>query len=153
MKLKNPKDFWSGVMFMSIGLAFAIIVKVFEYPMGSGARMGPGYFPFVLGIVMTLLGVAIIIESMATEGGPISKFAWRPLAFILGAVVIFGLIVKFAGMAVSIVILVAVSAFGGHEFKLKEVLIAGVCLAFFSVLVFVYGLKLPFPVWPPIITG
>jgi Tripartite tricarboxylate transporter TctB family len=153
MKLKNPKDFWSGVMFMSIGLAFAIIVKVFEYPMGTGARMGPGYFPFVLGIVMTLLGIAIIIESMATTGGPVAKFAWRPLAFILGAVVIFGLIVKFAGMAVSIVILVAVSAFGGHEFKLKEVLIAGVCLAIFSVLVFVYGLKLPFPIWPPMITG
>ncbi|MBL8523877.1 MAG: tripartite tricarboxylate transporter TctB family protein [Betaproteobacteria bacterium] len=153
MKLKNPKDFWSGVMFMAIGLAFAIVVKVFEYPMGTSSRMGPGYFPFVLGIVMTLLGVAIIIESMATQGEPVSKFAWRPLAFILGAVVIFGLIVKVAGMAASIIVLVLVSAFGGHEFKLKEVLIAGVILAVFSVLVFVYGLKLPFPIWPSFISG
>lgn len=153
MKLKNPKDFWSGVMFMAIGLAFAIVVKVFEYPMGTSSRMGPGYFPFVLGIVMTLLGVAIIIESFATEGAPVSKFAWRPLAFILGAVVIFGLIVKVAGMAASIIVLVLVSAFGGHEFKLKEVLIAGVVLSVFSVLVFVYGLKLPFPIWPSFISG
>jgi hypothetical protein len=153
MKLKNPKDFWSGVMFMAIGLAFAIVVKVFEYPMGTSSRMGPGYFPFVLGIVMTLLGVAIVIESLATHGEPVSKFAWRPLAFILGAVVIFGLIVKWAGMVISIIVLVAVSAFGGHEFKLKEVLIAGVVLAFFSVVVFVYGLKLPFPPWPSFISG
>ncbi len=153
MKLKNPKDFWAGIMFMAIGLAFAIIVKAFEYPMGTTSRMGPGYFPFVLGILMAVLGAAIIFESLATEGGPVSKFAWRPLVFILGAVVIFGLIVKLAGMAISIIILVTVAAFGGHEFKLKEVVIAGVVLAIFSVLVFVYGLKLSFPIWPAFISG
>ena len=153
MKLKNPKDFWAGIMFMAIGLAFAIIVKAFEYPMGTTSRMGPGYFPFVLGILMAVLGAAIIFESLATEGGPVNKFAWRPLVFILGAVVIFGLIVKLAGMAISIIILVTVAAFGGHEIKLNEVVIAGVVLAIFSVLVFVYGLKLSFPIWPAFISG
>ncbi len=153
MKLKNPKDFWSGIMFASIGFAFAFIVKYYDYPMGTGARMGPGYFPFVLGIIMTLLGIAIIIESFATEGPPVSKFAWKPLFWILGAVVLFGIIAKLAGLALSIVALVIISAFGGNEFKLKESIIAAVILAVFSVAVFVYGLKLPFPVWPAFIDG
>ena len=153
MKLKNPKDFWSGIMFAAIGISFAVIVKAYEYPMGTGARMGPGYFPFVLGIVMGILGIAIVIESFATEGPPVSKFAWKPLFWILGGVVLFGLIAKIAGLALSIVMLVLVASFGGDEFKLKEAVIASVILAIFSVAVFVYGLKLPFPIWPPFITG
>ena len=153
MKLKNPKDFWSGVMFMAIGIAFAAIVKYYEYPMGSSSRMGPGYFPFVLGIIMSLLGIAIVIESFATEGPPISKFAWKPLFWILGAVVLFGLIAKFAGLALSIIALVVISAYGGGEFKVKEAVIASLILAVFSVAVFVYGLKLPFPIWPSFIEG
>ncbi len=153
MHLKNPKDFWAGVMFAAIGVAFAVVVKVYEYPMGTASRMGPGFFPFYLGIIMAILGGAIIVESFATTGDPVSKFAWKPLCWILGAVVIFGMIAKFTGIALSIVALVAISAYGGHEFKWKEVLIAGVVLAVFSVLVFVQGLKLPFPVWPSFITG
>ena len=148
MKLKNPKDFWSGVMFMAIGIAFAAIVKYYEYPMGSSSRMGPGYFPFVLGIFMTLLGVAIVIESLATEGPPISKFAWKPLFWVLGAFVIFGLSAKFLGLVIAIILLVVISAYGGHEFKWKEALISSAILAASSVGVFVYGLKLPFPIWP-----
>ena len=153
MKLKNPKDFWSGIMFAAIGISFAVIVKAYEYPMGTGARMGPGYFPFVLGIVMGILGIAIVIESFATEGPPVSKFAWKPLFWILGAVVVFGLIAKSAGLALSIIILVALSSYGGDQFKVKEVVISSLILAVFSVGVFVYGLKLPFPIWPPFITG
>ena len=80
MKLNNPKDFWSGVMFTTFGLAFAIIVKIYDYPMGTASRMGAGYFPFVLGCVMAVLGVVIIAQSVVTSGTPISKFAWRPLA-------------------------------------------------------------------------
>lgn len=149
----NPKDFWSGVMFAVIGFAFAIIVKQFEYPMGTGSRMGPGYFPFVLGIIMGLVGVGILIQSLATTGPPLSKFAWKPLFWILGGVVLFGLIAKVAGLALSIIALVAVSAYGGDEFKIKEVVIASLILAAFSVAVFIYGLKLSFPVWPSFIAG
>ena len=151
--IKNPKDFWSGVMFASIGFAFAIIVKVYEYPMGTASRMGAGYFPFVLGIIMGLIGIVILIQSFASEGPPVSKFAWKPLFWILGAVVVFGLIAKSAGLALSIIILVALSSYGGDQFKVKEVVISSLILAVFSVGVFVYGLKLPFPIWPPFITG
>ena len=148
MKLKNPKDFWSGVMFLIIGFAFAIVVKAYEYPMGTGARMGPGYFPFLLGCALGLMGIAIIVESLATKGSPIAKFAWRPLCWVLGAFVIFGLTAKWLGLAIAIILLVVISAYGGHEFKLKETLISSVILAVGSVAVFVYGLKLPFQILP-----
>ena len=148
MKLKNPKDFWSGIMFASFGLAFAIIVKYYEYPMGSASRMGAGYFPFVLGCVMAVLGFIIIAQSLVTTGTPISKFAWRPLIWVLGAFVIFGLTAKWLGLVIAIILLVMISAYGGHEFKLKESLISSAILAAGSIAVFVYGLKLPFPIWP-----
>lgn len=148
MKLKNPKDFWSGIMFASFGLAFAIIVQYYEYPMGSASRMGAGYFPFVLGCVMAVLGFIIIAQSLLTTGTPISKFAWRPLIWVLGGFVIFGLTAKWLGLVIAIVLLVMISAYGGHEFKLKESLISSAILAAGSVAVFVYGLKLPFPIWP-----
>ena len=148
MKLKNPKDFWSGVMFAVFGLAFAIIVKYYEYPMGSASRMGAGYFPFVLGCVMAVLGLIIIVQSLVTTGTPISKFAWRPLIWVLGAFVIFGLTAKWLGLVIAIILLVMISAYGGHEFKLKESLISSAILAAGSIAVFVYGLKLPFPIWP-----
>lgn len=148
MKLKNPKDFWSGVMFAAIGFAFAIIVKVYDYPMGTAARMGPGYFPFVLGSLMGILGLIIVAESLVTAGGPVSKFAWRPLIWVLGAFVIFGLTAKLVGLVIAICLLVMISAYGGHEHKWKEAIISSIILAAASVGVFVYGLKLPFPIWP-----
>jgi len=148
MHLRNPKDFWSGIMFAAIGFAFAIIVKVYEYPMGTASRMGPGYFPFVLGNALGILVIIILLKSLVSDGGGVSKFAWRPIAWILGGVIIFGLTVKLVGLALAIVTLVLIASFGGHEFKLKEQLIAGLILAVGSIGVFVYGLKLPFPIWP-----
>ena len=146
--LKNPKDFWSGVMFAVIGFAFAIIVKVYEYPMGTASRMGAGYFPFVLGNIMGVIGLVVIAQALLTSGGPISKFAWRPLFWVLLAFVIFGLTAKFLGLVIAILLLVVISSYGGHEHKWKEAMISSVILAVSSIGVFVYGLKLPFPIWP-----
>ncbi len=154
MQLKNPKDFWSGVLFAVIGFAFAIIVKVYEYPMGTASRMGAGYFPFVLGNIMGVLGLIILGKALVSSGGPVGKFAWRPLAWVIGAVLMFALAIHLKlGLVAAIVLLVFVSSYGGHEFKLKEVAINALVLAIFSVAVFVYGLKLPFPIWPSFVTG
>lgn len=73
MQLRNPKDFWSGVMFAVIGFAFAIIVKVYEYPMGTASRMGPGYFPFVLGNTLGVLGLVILLKSFLTRSPRVKK--------------------------------------------------------------------------------
>jgi hypothetical protein len=135
-------------MFAAIGFAFAIIVQVYEYPMGTPRRMGPGYFPFVLGIMLGVLGLIIVAKAWVTDGARITPFAWRPIVWILGGVIVFGLTVKIIGLALAIITLVLISSFGGHEFKLKEQLIAGVVLAAGSIAVFVYGLKLPFPIFP-----
>lgn len=153
-EIRNPRDFWAGLIFFALGAAFAIIAigdpfGIFPgYPIGNASRMGPGYFPFVLATILAVLGLIIAFMSLGTRSEPIEKFAVRPLIFILGAVVIFGLLVKTLGIALGIVVLVMVSAYGGHEFKLKEVLITAIILAVSSVLIFVYGLKLPFPIWP-----
>ena len=151
--LKNPKDFWSGVMFAVIGFAFAIVVKVYDYPMGTASRMGAGYFPFVLGNVMGVLGLIIIAQALLSSGARIGKFAWQPLIWVLSGFVIFGLTAKLVGLVIAIVLLVVISSFGGHEHKWKEAFISSAVLAVCSVAVFVYGLKLPFPIWPSFITG
>ena len=148
MNIRNPKDFWSGVLFASIGFAFAIIVKVYEYPMGTASRMGAGYFPFVLGIVMGVLGLFIVGQALVTRGGPSGTFAWRPLIWVLAAFVIFGLTAKLLGLVIAILLLVVISSYGGHEHKWKEAIISSIILAASSIGVFVYGLKLPFPIWP-----
>jgi hypothetical protein len=116
--------------------------------MGTASRMGAGYFPFVLGNIMGVLGLIIVVQALLSSGGPISKFAWRPLFWVLLGFVIFGLTAKFLGLVLAILLLVVISSYGGHEHKWKEAIISSVILAASSIAVFVYGLKLPFPIWP-----
>ena len=147
MKIKSPKDFWSGVMFIVSGLFFAVWAKEF-YQMGTAVRMGPAYFPFVLGGLLTALGLIVLLGSLATQGPPVPKFHFRPLVLITVAIVLYGYLMKPLGLVLATAALVYVSALGGHEFKWKEVTVLFVILIIFSVLVFVKGLTLPFPLWP-----
>lgn len=146
MKIRAPKDFWAGLMFLAFGVGFAWVAQ--NYQMGTSVRMGPAYFPTVLGGILALIGIAIVIQSLVTTGGPVPKFYFRPLVLIVFAVVIFGVLLKPLGLVLSLAILVGIGAFGGFEFKSKEVAILYVVLAIFSVWVFVKGLGLPIPVWP-----
>lgn len=148
MQLRNPKDFWAGVLFAAIGITFAVVVQVYEYPIGNTRRMGPGFFPLAIAVILAIMGLVIVAKAFVTDGEAVSKFAWRPLLWILGGVVLFGVLVKTIGLVLGIVMLVLVSAYGGHEFKLKEQLIAATILAIGCTLVFVKGLKLAFPIWP-----
>lgn len=146
IKIRNPKDFWAGIIFIVIGVGAAIIAR--DYPMGTIARMGAGYFPFVLSCLLAAVGLIIAAASLKTTGEPVGEFAFRPLIVILSAVVVFGIIVKTLGMVISLALLVLATSFGGHEFKLKETLILAVVMSAFCTLVFIKGLGLPFPVWP-----
>ena len=147
MRIKSPKDFWAGLMFIGFGL-FAALWAYANYQMGTAVRMGPAYFPTVLGGLLFLLGAAIFIESFTLEGPPIPHMNLRPVALISIACVVYGYIMKPAGLVLATAALVYISAFGGHEFKWREVTILYVILVVFSVLVFVKGLTLPFPLWP-----
>ena len=116
--------------------------------MGTAVRMGPAYFPAVLGGLLTVLGLMTLVEAFAMEGPPVPKMMMRPLILISLACVVYGYLMKPLGLVGATAALVFISAYGGHEFKWKEVTILYVILVIFSVLVFVKGLTLPFPLWP-----
>jgi len=162
VKIKSQKDFFAGLMFMTVGVAFAWGAT--NYNIGEGARMGPGYFPLMLGILLGVLGVAIIFEALVVEtedGEPVGSIAWKPLGFIIGANLAFGLLlgglpkagIPAMGLIAAIYALVFIASFAGDKFHPKEVAILATILAVFSYCAFVLLLKLQFPVWPSFISG
>jgi hypothetical protein len=146
MKISAPKDFWAGLMFIGFGIGFALVAQ--NYQMGTAVRMGPAYFPTVLGALLAVLGIAILVKSLVITGPKVPAFAFRPLVLILLGIVLFGVFLKPLGLVLATAIVVGIGALGGHEFRWKEVAILYAVLAIFSVLVFVKGLGLPFPIWP-----
>lgn len=197
MKIKSPKDFWSGLMFMGFGL-FAAVWAVTHYQMGTAVRMGPAYFPTVLGGLLLFLGVLVLMQGLAMQGAPLAlpfhighlivavlvfvalgfivkaagvsgewailggtlalvalsvvfRPATKPLILVSAACVIYGYVMKPFGLILSTLLLVFVAAFAGHEFKWREVAVLYVILIIFSLLVFVKGLTLPFPICPAFI--
>jgi hypothetical protein len=158
MNIKSQKDFWSGVMFLSIGVLFAVGAQ--SYKLGTGARMGPGYFPSLLGVILSLLGIAIIVQAMRKshrkDGDPIGAWAWKPIVYVLGANVMFGILlgglpsIKLPsfGLIAAIYALVLIASRAGEGFKLKDVLILATVLAVGSYAAFILLLKLQIPVWP-----
>lgn len=138
-------------MFLVVGLAFAYGAT--EYSMGSGARPGPGYFPMILSVIMAILGAIVIFTSLTIEvegGDPIGDIAWRPLLVIVGAIVLFGVLLPRLGMILTTPILIVAVSFAGRQFKWTGVLIASAVLTVFCWLVFIKGLALTIPLWPAI---
>jgi hypothetical protein len=161
MRIKSQKDFFAGLMFLAIGVAFAWGAT--NYTIGEGARMGPGYFPLVLGIILSAIGLFVVFEALVVEtedGEKIGKAAWKPLFFIIFSNVIFGICIgglpkigiPAMGLIVGIYALTFVAALAGEEFKAKEVAILATFLAVLSYLAFIVLLKLQFPVWPSFLT-
>jgi hypothetical protein len=162
MKIKSQKDFWSGLMFMAFGIAFAWGAT--NYTIGEGARMGPGYFPVMLGSLLTLIGLFITFEALVVEtedGEPVGKFAWKPLLFIIGSNLVFGILlaglpklgIPAMGLMVAIYALTFIASMAGEEHKNKEVAVLATVLAIISYLAFILLLKLQFPVWPSFLTA
>lgn len=146
MKIKAPKDFWAGLMFIAFGLGFLIVAR--NYAMGTAVRMGPAYFPTVLGALLALLGLAIFVESFIVKGEKVPRIVLRPMTLIVLGIILFGILLKPLGLIICTALLITVGALGGHEFNTKEVVILFVVLAIFAVAVFVKGLGLPIPVCP-----
>ena len=198
MKIKSQKDLWAGIMFVGFGLFFLVWAAT-HYQMGSAVRMGPAYFPAVLGGLLAFLGALVLVEAFVMDAKPEDRkvqmslnvidlavgigifvamawiFKWlginndyallaatlvvsvltikfrpaaKPLVLISAGCLAYGYLMKPLGLVLSTAALVYVCAYGGHEFKWKEVTILFVLLILFSVLVFVKGLTLPFPLWP-----
>jgi hypothetical protein len=162
VKIKSQKDFFSGLMFTVVGASFAYGAT--NYSIGSGGRMGPGYFPLLLGVILAILGSAIMFKALVVEtqdGEKIGQWAWKPLFFIIAANLLFGILlgglpsvgIPAMGLVAAIFGVTIVSSLAGDTFNLKEVLILSVVLSIGSYLAFIMLLKLQFPVWPTFIVG
>lgn len=162
MKIKSQKDFYSGLLYTVVGAAFAYGAT--SYNIGTGARMGPGYFPLLLGSLLAIIGGIIIFKSLVVEtptGDRVGSWAWKPLSFIIAGNLLFGVLlgglpsIKFPAMGLIVAIYgtTLVVSMAGDKFKLKEVLILATVLSVLSYLAFIVLLKLQFPVWPSFIAG
>lgn len=160
MMIKNHKDFFAGLMFCAMGSAFAIGAT--NYNVGEGARMGPGYFPIMLGVILALMGVVIMLTGLGSrrvEAGRVGRWAWQPVGYILGANLLFGLAlggvpalhIPAMGLIVGIYALVLVSSLASNTFRLHKVLILATVLSIGSYLAFIVLLKLQIQVWPSFI--
>ncbi len=148
MRIRAPKDFWSGVMFCAF--AAVAILAARGYSLGSAGKMGPGYFPLLLGGLLGVLGVILIGRSLVLDGEPVPRFHLVPLALIAVAVALFGLMIEPAGLVISLAVLTVLSAWAGPQFRLTETVALAAALIVFSIGVFVYALGLSINVWPSI---
>jgi hypothetical protein len=162
VKIKSQKDFFSGLVFTLIGASFAYGAT--SYNIGTAARMGPGYFPLLLGIILALIGAFVLFKALVVEtptGDAIGAWAWKPLIFIIAGNLLFGILLgglpsiklPAMGLIVAIYGTTLVVSMAGDKFKLKEVLILATVLSVMSYLAFIVLLKLQFPVWPSFIAG
>jgi hypothetical protein len=162
VNIKSQKDFASGVMFMVVGAAFAWGAT--KYSLGTGARMGPGYFPLMLGSLLALFGLVITFNSLVIErvgGDKIGKWAWKPMGYIIGANLLFGLCLggippiglKPLGLMVGIYVCTFVASMAEPGWKVKNTFILATGLAILSYLAFIKLIKLQFPVWPAYFTA
>ncbi len=171
MKIKSERDFWSGLMFVVVGVGFAIGAT--NYSMGPecpandpcaanlwarmsqlSAHPGAGYFPLGLAILLAILGALVLFKSLTIEsegGDRIGTIAWRPLLVIVTGIAIFGVMLEPVGLALTVPVLIIVASLAGDEFHWKSALLSAFVLTAFSWLIFVYGLKLPIPVWPALL--
>ena len=148
MTIRNHRDFWAGVMFIAFGVMFVLLSQ--QYPIGTSAKMGPGYFPTVLGGLMALLGAIIALGGVSAKAVElrVSRFDWQVIVLVLVAVLLFAMALPRLGVMVALALLVLVAAFASHEFRLRDTLISIVVLGLMAYGVFVKGLELQFPVWP-----
>lgn len=153
MRIRRPKDFLTGIMFILIGAA-AIVLSL-NYPIGTAARMGPGYFPFALGAFLAVLGAAVLLKSLfwatGSQNWPVLHYG--PLTLVLSSVVLFGLLLRPLGLLGATLVLVIVCSRASREFRWKEALLNAVVLTLIVLVVFVYFLQFQLPVWPSLATS
>ena len=146
MAIRDPKDLAAGLMFMAVG-GSAIVIAA-NYPLGSAAKMGPGYFPTLLGILLVVFGAILALRSLWQDGQPIKFGSVVPAVWVLGSVLLFGFGLPHLGLVLSAVLVVLMSSLASKSFRLKQAVLSSIVLAAISVAGFVYGLGLRFPAWP-----
>lgn len=153
MRIRHPKDFLTGVMF--VGFGAATMVLSFGLTIGSAAKMGPGYLPLVLGGFLVVLGGVILLRGVAGRQGP---SGWpilqlKPVAIVLLSVVLFSQILRPLGLLLSTAALVVFASRASHEFRWAEALLNAAALTGIVLVVFVYFLDFQLPIWPSFLAG
>jgi nicotinamide riboside transporter PnuC len=141
--LRNNKDFWAGVMLIAVGAATIVIAR--DYPFGNAFRMGPGYFPSVLGGILALFGLALLVRGLRSHEPIAGGWSLRALIVLPASFVLFGFLMDRAGFIPALTVLIFGAAAGGTEFKFIEVAALTIALTVLSVLIFIWGLGLPYP--------
>jgi hypothetical protein len=143
--LRNNRDLIAGLLFIVLGGLAAVLAR--DYPFGTTMRMGPGYFPTVLGVILLLFGVTVLVRGLRSGEKVKGEWGWKPLVLVTLSIVLFGALLDRVGMIPACVATLVAAAAAGREFRLKEVLILAVVMTAFSVVVFLWGLKLPYPLF------
>ena len=146
VRVRSPKNLWAGLLFASFGALGLVLGR--HYQVGTAFQMGPGYFPLVVGWALVLIGGWIAVTSLLVEGEPVQRFMMRPLLLVLGSVVAFALTVRPLGLFAATALTIVLAGVGGRGFRPLELAVLALGLAVGAVLVFVWGLGLPFSVWP-----
>ena len=141
--IRSPKDFCAGLIYLSIGLVAILLGR--ELPMGTALKMGPAYFPTVLGSLLALIGLISLVRSFLQKGEPIPKFAWRPLLLITIATVVFGLLVRGAGFVIALPLFIIMTAYASVNFRWVPTLVVAAVATTLCALVFIKGLGVPLP--------
>ena len=145
LTMKDPKDFWSGILFVAFGSAGLWFGR--DYIVGTAGRIGPGYFPLMISLALIELGGFLLVRSLLIAGEPIERSAFWPQLLILSAIVAFGLLIERLGLAAAVAAVVLISGFAAHDRRWFELAVLAVVLATACVVLFVYFLGQPIPVW------
>jgi hypothetical protein len=149
--IRNPKDFFAGLLFVSFGVVALVMSQ--SYALGAASRMGPGYFPRLLGILLVGLGGLQCVLSFRSSSEKPMDWHLRPLLIVLVSVAVFAVIAPWIGLVVASLVLVLISSAASHEFRWKEAIVSGVVQGLAVMVIFVWGLGLPLPIWPVFIVG
>jgi hypothetical protein len=145
IRIKAPQDFGAGVLFIVIGLGGVIFAQDLSF--GSSRNMGPGYFPTILSVLIFIIGVVVALRGVAIDGPPIEQIRLRPLVVLVAAMLLFGLLIKAAGLVVTGTVITILAAYAQTKVRIRETVIFALALTIFITAVFVYALGQPLPVW------
>ena len=155
MVVGNRKDFWSGILFALLGVFFIVFAQ--EHELGQASRMGPAYFPTVLGILLIAIGLIVALlgyfrKAPVTENGEdtgeIMPIRWNVLFLILGSILVFGLALNTFGLMLSLAAMILIAGLASPDFRFKETLAIILVMDLLAWLIFVYGVGMLVPVWP-----
>jgi hypothetical protein len=141
---RNPKDLWTGVLFIALGLAAVYFART--QPIGTAMRMGPAYFPTMLGLLLAVIGIALLVRSFLRPGTPLGMFALGKVAWITGSILLFGLLLRGMGLVVAIIVIVVLSAYASQKFRWPVALLLAVGIALSSAILFIVLLGIPIPI-------